>query len=183
MAMENRIPDLSIEGAQLIFKNFSGKPTDVNPKGGDRTFAVKIDDVDLAADLAHQGWNIKVRPNDKAFREQCKMIPDFDGKLQFCIDNGILEDTLLYLQANARYEKVPPAIYQIAGRTKKAILLREDEIGRFDHADITHVDLILHPYTWVTSRGSGVTAYVKSMYVTIQQDLFAEKYDIDTEDM
>jgi hypothetical protein len=145
--MEN----LKIEDARIIFRNFAGVETRYN-RAGNRNFCVIVDDADIAQQLISDGWNVKtLAPRDED------------------------EEPRYYIPAAVSYKNIPPKIYLICGRSK--VLLDEDTVGELDTADIVNVDVILRPYCWDLGNGkSGVKAYVKTMYVTIEKDEFADKY-------
>lgn len=141
---------LNIENAHIMFKNFSGKGDQFN-RAGDRNFCVRIDDPDFARQLRNEGWNVKqLRPRDDD------------------------EEGTYYLQVKVSYKVVPPKVYMIAG--KKKTLLDEEAINTLDFAEINTSDLIITPYNWEVNGKKGVKAYLKTAYVTIEQDAFAAKY-------
>ena len=145
---ENRT--LNIENAHIMFKNFSGKGDQFN-RQGDRNFCIRIDDPELAQQLKAEGWNIR------QFR------PDEDGN-----------PGAYYIQVKVSYKVIPPKVFMIAG--KKKTLLDEDGIDTLDFAEIRSADVIITPYHWEVNGKSGVKAYLKTMYVVIEQDAFAAKY-------
>ena len=63
----------------------------------------------------------------------------------------------------------------INGRRKME--LNEDTIDCLDYAEIENVDVIIRPYNWEVGGKTGVKAYVQTLYVQIQEDRFAAKYD------
>lgn len=148
--------NIVLEGARIIFRNFSGKAGRYN-KEGDRSFAVVIDDPEAAEKLKDEGWNVR------------EMKPREEG-----------DPALHYLNVSVSYAYTPPMVILVTGhqRTK----LDEDTIDTLDWAEITNVDLVIRPYNWEVNGNTGVKAYLKTMYVTIEEDVFANKYRLDEDE-
>ena len=144
------VNDINIEGATIIWKNFSGERDKFNP--GKRGFSVVIDDEVMADELKKEGWNVKERP------------------LQEGADPSEQEWTLPVKLNMNRYTQV----WLIVGNHKT--LLNEDTVAQLDVVDIVNCDISIRPYEWEMSGRTGITAYVDSMYVTIRENKFAEKY-------
>lgn len=147
--------NIMIEDARLIFKNFSGEESKFN-RAGNKNFCVVLDH-DMADDLVAEGWNIKyLRPRE-------------DG-----------EEPTPYLQVTVAYGNIPPKVIMIAGRNKTP--LDSVSIGTLDYAEIANVDLVIRPYNWEVNGKQGIKAYLKTMYVEIEQDAFASKYDFEDDE-
>lgn len=151
MATKKRMDDLVIEGGRLIFRNFTGKGDQFN-REGDRNFNVVIEDETVAQKLANEGWNIKIRPPREEGDEALYRLP---VKVNFNSD-------------------FPPKVWLVTRNANT--LLSEETIGNLDFAEIKNVDMIITPYFWEVNGKSGVKAYLKTMYVTLEEDVFAEKY-------
>lgn len=141
--------NISIEGAVIGFRNFGGK-ADVFNRAGDRNFCVFLDP-DIAEKLTEEGWNVKhTNPRDED------------------------DEPTPYIQVAVKYGVKPPKIVLITSRGMNPI--GEHEVGMLDWAEITHVDLTITPYEWSVNGNSGIKAYLKTMYVAIEEDEFEAKY-------
>lgn len=143
--------NIIIENARIMFRNFSGEETQFNRKG-DRNFCAVIDDPEKAARLREDGWNIKELP---------------------ARDEG--DEPTYIINVAVSFEKKPPRIFMVTG--SKKVEIGEEMVGCLDFAEIKHVDLVINPYNWSTRTGAGVKAYLHTLYVTIEEDPFAYKYE------
>jgi hypothetical protein len=141
---------VNIENARLAFRNFSGKEGKFNPAGR-RNFCVILDNK-TGEDLARQGWNIKyLKPREEGDEPQA------------------------YISVTVNYKGGrPPKIIVMTTRNKT--FLEESSVHVLDWADISNVDLILNPSTWTVNGKTGIKAYLKSLYVTLNEDEFEYKY-------
>lgn len=142
--------NITIEGARLMFRNFSGKEGKYN-RAGDRNFTIFLDPQD-AEQLARDGWNVK--------------------QLQPLDDQ---EDPQSILAVAVNYKSdYPPKITMITSRGKTPV--GEDMVDILDWAEIKTADLIINPYEWEVNGKTGIKAYLKSLYVVLKEDELDRKY-------
>ena len=156
--MRKFVNNVELENVRIIFRNFAGKKTKYN-REGERNFTVVIDDPQLVEQMREDGWNVRtIPPREEGQEEQYR------------------------LQVAVSYRVRPPKIVLVTKRARQE--LTEDTVESLDYADIKNVDLIISPYHWTVDNDSGIKAYVRTMYVTIEEDRFAEKYaDYPQEDL
>lgn len=142
---------LQIDDARLIFKNFSGKPDKYN-REGDRNFAIRILDEELADRLIDKGWSVKKKP------------PRDEDDSPF-----------MYLPVKIKFNDRGPDIYLESGKAK--VKLDEENIDCLDNIDISKVDLDIRPYDWEVNGKEGRSAYLYSMYVIQESNRFANRFN------
>lgn len=144
---------IKLEDARLIFKNFQGKRNDFNDEGN-RTFGVCIPD-ELVDDLVADGWKIRY------------LKPKHDDPDEY---------RQPWLSVRVKFEMYPPIVVLINSRGK--VRLDETTISQLDWSSIKTCDVIIRPYNYpsVKGRPAGVSAYLKALYVTINEDEFELKY-------
>ena len=139
-----------MEGVKIVLRNFAGKEGMYN-REGDRNFSVLLDPK-TAKDMAEDGWNVKY----------LKANPDYD------------EPEQAYLQVSVNFKGRPPRVVMINSRGRTD--LDEDTVDTLDWIDINNVDLIVRPYEWTVNGKSGIKAYLKSLFVTVDEDELELKY-------
>lgn len=158
MANNNRpwVEKVTLENAKVKWKNFSGKPTDINPAGGRRNVGIYLPD-DAAHDMLQHGWNVKVEnKNDEADPD----VYYIEARVNF--------------KTNDNSSSLDPKVFMVTGR--KINRLDTQSIVELDSNRITSLDVTLTPSFWEMRGFSGITAYVDELYATIERSILGNKY-------
>lgn len=142
--------EFMVEDARIIFRNFGGAPTKFNPVGGKREFSVVLEP-EVAEQMAADGWNVKTL----AVR-----------------DEGDEETPFVTVTVNYGFKPPRVVLLSSAGRTN----IDESSIEALDWVDIKTVDIIARGYDWEVNGKVGTKAYLKTMFMTIDEDALEMKY-------
>lgn len=153
--MENII----IENARILpgsFRNFAGRASQYNAEG-DRNFVLALDQ-DMAHELQQKGWPVKWTPD--RYSDDGEMRATMRVKLKYTTRDG--------------RKLVAPKVVVISSTGK--VNYDESMVGLLDTMDIAKADLILNPYEYKAMGREGVTAYLKTAYITMAEDALDIKY-------
>lgn len=151
------VENILLEDVRIGFRNFAGKPDKFN-REGNRNFVAFIDDEEQARDLEKVGWNIKhLKPRE---------------------EDGV---PLAYLPIAVNYNVLPPRIVLISNGHQQ--ILDEESVEILDWAEIDSIDILVRPYEWEVQGTSGIKAYVKTMYVVLEEDPLTAKYYVPDEQL
>jgi hypothetical protein len=140
---------ITFDDARILFRNFAGRETKYN-REGDRNFCVVIPD-ELVEPLRADGWNVKQLPPREDY------------------------EPLHYMKVSLNFKgRTPPKIVIITSRGRTDI--DQSLVEMLDFADMARVDLIVNPYNWSVNGGTGVSAYLKTMFFTIREDELELRY-------
>src|SRR5580765_4068512 len=138
-----------VENAELIYKNFKGEEGPYN-RSGERNFGVILDDKAAEA-MAKDGWAVKFpEPGDEE-----------SGKRPF-------------IKVKVGYKIRPPKIVMITSTARTD--LTQDTVAVLDWADIRVADIIAQASYWNVGGKTGIAAYLKTMFVIVDEDALELKY-------
>ena len=178
MYQNERLNDMEVSNAEIIFRNFSGRATDYN-REGDRNFSVVISNPEQAVQMFNMGWNVQIRPKDANTRIEMKnACRTFEERIEFLRQRGELEDALFHLKVTVsyKYDDKAPKVWLYRTAVKKRELMKESNIGTLDKAEIENIDIVINPSFWQKNGRSGYMAFLKEAHVTIKESSFVEKY-------
>lgn len=153
--MPNDRMTFKVEGARLLpypFMNFSGRVTMYN-QNGRRTFCVALDQKN-AEKMKRDGWNVKFPDPREEDGEEIPRDP--------------------YIQVEARFDRLPPKIIMITSTART--IVTQDLVAILDGMEFSNVDLIANASNWEVGEKAGIKAYLKTMYVTVDEDDLDLKY-------
>jgi hypothetical protein len=139
----------TIEDAKILFRNFAGKEKRYNPAGF-RNFAVELPD-DFAQKLIEDDWNVKY------------LEPREEG-----------DPPRPIIKVMVRFDKIPPRVVVLTSTTRTQ--LDEDTVEVLDWANIKTVDLICRGSWFDVNGKTGWSAYLQTLFVTIEEDELERKY-------
>lgn len=161
-AKQDSIPNITVEDAKFVYRpNFSGRgPEDGEKYNVDREryFNVQVEE-SMVAQLRKDGWNIKFTKPKEDYPETP------------------------YMEVKVGFAYRPPTIVVV--RNGNPTHLSERTVGSLDMLQLEKVDLVIRPYVWENDMGSGVKAYLQTLYAFPIMDDIMSKYanlGMDTED-
>ena len=142
---------VTLQNTQRVLKNFSGKKGVYFNSTGNPEFACVLPP-ELAEMMKAAGWNVK----------QFKAKPEDEGEPDFFIK--------VKIGVNGR----PPRMVMINSAGRLDIDVYGCQV--FDYVRAKNVDITLRPYEYEFQGNTGISAYLNSLFVTVEEDELDRKY-------
>ena len=156
---------IALDDTRFIFAtNFSGDPKRDRFGDSRRKANIIIPSAQQAKDLTKAGFKVReTRPPEDA---DANWVPEYYILAQ-----------VKYRKTNGEAVKYPPNVYLVTpGNTP--VLLNEETVNCLDQIRVKNVNVILNPHEYEGANGSGLSLYVRTMYVEqdTDDDPYAERY-------
>jgi hypothetical protein len=146
---------ITIRDAALMWRNFEGRETKFKPAGPDaRSFNVVLTQ-EQYEEFHAGGLNVRMKDAREEYDE---------------------DEPLYTLQIAVGYKQRPPRVVMITSSSR--VNLGEDSVGVVDWVDIGKVDLIFRCAHWDTAGKTGIKCWLKTMFITINEDELEMEYGI-----
>lgn len=157
MAMDR----IALDDTRFIFAtNFSGDPKRDRFGDNRRKANIIIPSADLAKEMTKNGFKVR----------QTK--PPMDAGDDWTPEYYILAQ-VKYRKTNGEAVKYPPNVYLVTPGNDP-VLLTEETVNCLDQIRVKNVNVILNPHEYDGANGSGLSLYVRTMYV--EQDMDDDPY-------
>jgi len=150
MVYKKRMHTVTLEDIKIVKQNFAGREVPPYNPEGRRNFLALIPD-EKAEAMRDDGWKIgRLKPFEEEEVGPC------------------------FLPVHVRFDPHPPRIVLMSSHGKTD--LEERDMKMLDVLTFSRIDLIVNPYMWDANGNSGVKAYVKTLFLTMEPDELEEKY-------
>lgn len=151
------VGNIVLEGVQIKFRNLRGEAGKYN-RVGERSFSVVLPNEEFSKKLKEDGWNVKTYEKS-------------DEEIEYTLPVSVA-----FYNSKGERVKRPPRIYLLADGVKTELSEEDLDHGVVDYADIQEVAMTIRPYVWEVRNDTGVKAYLKNMYVTVNVDKLDQKF-------
>jgi hypothetical protein len=145
------IENVTIENAQITWKNFSGEQRQFNT-AGDRNFGIIVD-LEQAQALLDMGYKVRISEATEEYPARA-VVP---VKIKYS-------------------ERSQPRVKMLIHQGTKQVTLDQDSLFALDYANIEKVDAIIRANQYDFNGRQGVNNYLNALYVTIREDELERKY-------
>ena len=158
---------IALDDTRFIFAtNFSGDPKRDRFGDSRRKANIIIPTAEQAKEMTKAGFKVR----------QTKPSAEQAAANDFVPEYYILAQ-VKYRKTNGEAVKYPPNVYLVTPG-KDPVLLTEDTVSCLDQIRVKNVNVILNPHEYDGANGSGLSLYVRTMYVEqdVDDDPYAERY-------